>query len=574
LTLGAASCSIPRAVEERDREEEEAGADAGLRAARAVTVLFTVGVAGLVAFILWARFSFPYELEWMTGSILDHVERLREGKPLYGPPSGEFTPFIYPPGYYWVAAQLSRVVPEVAAARSVSLASSAVAAVLAYPMARRAGASRFFAVLGPLLYVACFSFVCSWYDLERADALFSAMLALSATVLLCGAGVPSAAAAGAVLGLSFFVKQPASTFVLAVPIGLVVVRQRARALAFASSALAVLGTGYALLQRATDGWFAFYCLKVPAAHGMAMKYFTLFVVTDVSKAGVLSLATFALGAELARAAWARARRQPVAMSSPRALLATYLLAGFVASGTSRMHVGGWSNVLVFWTTFAVPAVAVAATRFVASARPRRAAELAVLGAIALQVGAFAPDPFEAVPGERDRAYPARIAARVRELEASGDVILLGRGHVTRNRHLHVNALVDVQRAGYATPQDLIDGFEGRRYAALILNEPEDVRLEEFLGKPSPLFEPVARNYFVAERLDDRQPMPVVGFPTVPRWVFRPRKVPLSTRDEAALLRRLRLEMGLAERNMRVAQARDSLGLDGLEIEDEAAALDR
>jgi hypothetical protein len=556
------------------KDGDEAEPDSVLRAARVATALFVVGVAGLVVAILALRFSFPYELEWMTGSMLDHVERVREGKPLYGPPSGEWTPFIYPPGYYWVAAQLSRVMPELAAARGVSLLSSAVAAGLAWPLARRAGASRFFAGLAPALYVGCFAFVCSWYDLERADALFSAMLALSATLLVLGAALPSAAAAGAVLGLAFFVKQPASTFVLAVPLGLVVVRQHRRAVAFAVGAGLVLAVGYVLLERATGGWFSFYCLKVPAAHGMAMKYFTLFGVTDVSKGALLTLATFALGAELARAAWARARRQEVALPAPRAILATYLVAGFLASGTSRMHVGGWPNVLVFWSTFAVPAVAVAATRLVESVRPRRGVELAVLGALALQVGAFAPDPNEAIPGNVDRKYPDRIAARVRELEASGDVLLLGRGHVTKKRHLHVNALVDVQRAGYATPPDLIDGFAQRRFAALILNDVEDVRMTGLLGWQSPLFEPVSRNYFVAERLDDRQPMPLVGYPTVPRWVLRPRKVPLETHDEKALLRRRDLEMGLAERNMRVAQTRDALGTDGLDVEEEAAALDR
>ena len=70
--------------------------------------------AALVAGALWylgaylvvalARINYPYDLEWMEGGTLEHVARVLGGQPLYVAPSLEFTPYIYAPLYYYVAA--------------------------------------------------------------------------------------------------------------------------------------------------------------------------------------------------------------------------------------------------------------------------------------------------------------------------------------------------------------------------------------------------------------------------------------------------------------------------------------
>ena len=50
--------------------------------------------------LLWMfarRLAYPYDLEWMEGTMLLHAHRLREGQPLYAPPSLAFVAFAYPP---------------------------------------------------------------------------------------------------------------------------------------------------------------------------------------------------------------------------------------------------------------------------------------------------------------------------------------------------------------------------------------------------------------------------------------------------------------------------------------------
>ena len=535
--------------------------------ARALTAAFLVAMAVVVVYVVAARFSFPGELEWMAGSIVDHVERVQHGEPVYAPPSADWIPFIYTPGYYWVAAAFAHAMPLVPACRLVSILSSLMAAFCTYFLARGAGATRYLAGLAPLLFVGCFGYVCAWYDVERSDALLVAVLAVAAVVLQRWTSLGAAAASGALVGLAFFVKQPASMFIAVVPVVLVLARQTKRALAFAAGAVVGLVPLLAWLQASTKGWFWFYCVKEPSAHGMAAKYITMFFVADLSKALVLTIATFGAVAWLVATARDRLAARDVSVDQAKIVLAAFVVAGFVASGTSRMHVGGWPNVLVFWTTFAVPAVSVLVTRL--ESIGSRAVTCAALAAVALQAGAFVTDPNDAVPDHDALAATEDVSSRVAAFEKSGDVLVLGRGHVTRRRHPHINALVDLIRAGNEPPSDLRDKIAERQFAAIVLDDMDDIRMKLLLGHESELFAIVTRSYFVAECFDDRAPMPVVGYPTRPRWVLRPRRTPLAL-DHDALLARQYVEMGLAEANMRAAQGNPSRRSDGLDIEERAA----
>ena len=79
-------------------------------AARAVAVLAAAAFVAVALALMWLRISYPFELEWMEGAMVDHVRRVVAGQTLYVAPSLEFTPFIYPPGYYYASAAVSSVV--------------------------------------------------------------------------------------------------------------------------------------------------------------------------------------------------------------------------------------------------------------------------------------------------------------------------------------------------------------------------------------------------------------------------------------------------------------------------------
>lgn len=528
-----------------------------LAMARALCLAALAAFAGLVVFIIVMRIRYPFELEWTTGAMLDHVERVRDGKPLYVAPSAEWTPFLYPPLYYWVCAQLTRVLPELIACRLVSVVSTLGTTALVYAIARRVGASRFASFASALLYVACFGFTLQWYDIERPDSLFVLLVAGSALTLLSSERIAAAAIAGAILGIAFFVKQPATTFLLIVPIALAVTKRARHAAAMAAGAAAVGLPLFAWASSGTEGWFWFYCFTLPASHGVEAKYFTLFFVSDISHAMVLTLGTAAVVAHAIRD---RTNVRHVAF-------AAYVAAGFLASASSRMHLGGWPNVLMFWTVFACPAVGWALDRILANASSTLAS--IALASMALQAGAFAPDPNESIPGKKDAAYAESLLSRVRQLERGGEVLVLGRGHMTAHRHAHHNALLDAVHAGQPFPNDL---REPRKYHAVVVDDPARWDLEGMPREEGALLVLIGKSYFIAERLDDRRPPPVVGYPTMPRWVLRPRENPLRGSD-VEVWRRLRVEAGFAERNMRAAQASPDAWSEGLDIEQLAERAD-
>lgn len=539
--------------------------DAALLAAGALHVVF-------FAIVVAQRFRFPVELEWMSGGVADHVERVMAGKPLYVAPSADFVPYVYPPLHYWLTAQVARAMPILAAGRLVSVVATVVAAFAVFRATRTLGKSTYWALVAASLFFGAYSLTGFWYDLDRSDALVVAMLGVAFVILLEREGTAAAALAGALLGGAFFAKQPASVFLGAAVVAMLLARRVRLGLAVAAGGIAVLVPGVALLNASSEGWFWYYCVKMPAAHGVRAELASLFFVVDGSKGFALFGATLAtLGAFAGTLARAVRRREGV--DRTEAVFAAFVAAGLFTSATSRMHVGGYVNVLVFLTTFGAVAFGVGAARLSAGAAGGRLAR-SLVGAVALaQLAHFLYDPGEASPNE-GRMRDARIVeARVRELERGGEVIVHGRGNLTRPRHFHIMAMMDVFRADRGVPDDLAAKLKARAYAAYVIDEFPELSLEPVLGKKSELYELVMRNYFVAQRLDDREPPPVVGWIAHPSWVLRPRQAPLDRATSAEVERRQRVEMGLAEMRMRAVQAGVRKVDDGADLEALAAAMD-
>ena len=63
------------------------------RAARILAL--AIGLVYVAVFLLVAlgRIGYPFELEWMEGGAIAHVQRILAGQALYVPPSLDFVPF-------------------------------------------------------------------------------------------------------------------------------------------------------------------------------------------------------------------------------------------------------------------------------------------------------------------------------------------------------------------------------------------------------------------------------------------------------------------------------------------------
>ncbi len=517
------------------------------------------------------RFLFPVELEWMSGGVADHVERVMAGQPIYVAPSASFVPYVYPPLHYWLTAIVARAMPIMSAGRLVSVIATVIAALAVFRATRALGKSTYWALVATSLFFGAYSLTGYWYDLDRSDSLVIAMLGVAFVIALEREGALASVVVGALLGGALFAKQPASVFLIAAVLAMILARRPRVAAAIAAGGALVLVPGVAILNAKTDGWFWYYCVKMPAAHGVRSELASLFFVVDGGKGFALFMATIAVLLAFAGTVVAALRRR-VAIDRTEALFGAFVAAGLFTSATSRMHIGGYVNVLVFLTTFGAIAFGVGASRLAKESKGPLVPGL--LAAVALaQLMSLLYDPGEAAPNE-GRVRDAKIVeARVRELEKGGEVIVHGRGNLTHPRHFHIMAMMDVFRADMGVPDDLAQKLRARAYAAYVIDEFPELSLEPVLGRKSELYELVMRNYFVAQRLDDREPPPVVGWIAHPSWVLRPRKTPLDRATPAEVERRQRVEMGVCEMRMRAVQAGVRKVDDGADIEELAAALD-
>ena len=96
----------------RDSIEDEGSAPGDAAAGRLPLVVLVLALAhlALFLFVVGGRVSYPYELEWMEGGMVDHVARVVGGDVwVYGPPNVESISFLYTPLYYHLAALVAQV---------------------------------------------------------------------------------------------------------------------------------------------------------------------------------------------------------------------------------------------------------------------------------------------------------------------------------------------------------------------------------------------------------------------------------------------------------------------------------
>ncbi|MEO8901794.1 MAG: hypothetical protein ABI627_09735, partial [Polyangiaceae bacterium] len=88
-----------------------------------VVVISMVPIARFIGVAL-QRLNYPFELEWIEGGSVGHIQVAMSGHQIYGEPSFGFASFIYPPLYYYVSALPSYVLGlGLLAPRLVSFAS-------------------------------------------------------------------------------------------------------------------------------------------------------------------------------------------------------------------------------------------------------------------------------------------------------------------------------------------------------------------------------------------------------------------------------------------------------------------
>jgi 4-amino-4-deoxy-L-arabinose transferase-like glycosyltransferase len=239
----------PRFTDATDR------ADRVLRGA-----LLLVGAFYALAYVCVAlgRMTFPFELEWSEGSIVDHVQRVASGSQIYAPPSIEFVATMYTPGYYYVSGLFTLVFGDgFIALRLVSFLASLATFWLIFALVRRETSDRYAALIGACLFAATFRASGAWFDVGRPDSLCLALLLGFIYRIRFAASTRDFALAGGLLAASVLTKQ--SALLLGAPLLFYAwVVNRRGAVACIAACAGLVGVAAGMLQLTSAGWFSSY----------------------------------------------------------------------------------------------------------------------------------------------------------------------------------------------------------------------------------------------------------------------------------------------------------------------------
>jgi hypothetical protein len=441
------------------------------------------------------RMSYPFELEWMEGGVLDHVRRLQEGKALYGPPAVEFTPFIYTPLYYYASWPLIVVFGEgFFAMRLLSFAATVGTALLLFLLVRRESGRSFAAFVGSSLFLAGFRATGAWMDLARADSLALFQFLAAAYLIRWRPTVGWYVTAGVLLSLAFLTKQ--STLIMTGPLLLYGVYEHPKPfVALCGTAVGLSGAAVAVFHWLSGGWFAYYVFELPRQHPWQYNLLGSFWLMDLGRnlpaAAVLILF---VGLMVAR------RR---CIGSAAVAFHLLLAAGMVSgSMVLRLHVGGYDNVLMpaFAAVSILCGVAVGKTLACVEVYPgakRSLIEGIVCAGLLGQFGLLGYSPSKQLPTQADREAGQRLVRRLAHME--GQVWIPGHGYlacmVGKTGFAHQMAMKDVLNGGnLEAKQRLVEDMKAkitsRAFSSVIVDDEEwrwDL-LEAFYRKSEKLFD--------------------------------------------------------------------------------------
>lgn len=221
----------------------------------------------VIAIVFALRVGFPLELEWMEGGSLQQAYRMQQGLPVYGPPTPEFVPFLYPPLYPALLAALGWVFPlGYGLGRGVSILAVIATCVGLWRIGRIEDKPLAHRALAVGLFLSGYVFSFRWLDLARGDALFLALLLWGLLLLRESEGSwRRAVLAGVLVALAFWTKQTAAVFVIASGMAGLLIAPR-QIWAYAGTIAVIDGGGVLLGQWLTDGWLWTWIYEMHQLH--------------------------------------------------------------------------------------------------------------------------------------------------------------------------------------------------------------------------------------------------------------------------------------------------------------------
>jgi len=428
----------------------------------------------LYAVLAISRVSYPFDLEWMEGAMVDHVSRILAGENIYVAPSVTFVPFFYSPFYYYVSAALSSVTGVgLLPLRLISIASSVAIFWLIYLFIVKDTGSRYAGMIAAGMFAATYRISGAWFDIARVDSLFLLLFLLSVFTLYFHDSTRSWMVAGVLMALAALTKQTALMMAAPILVYAAIVNWR-RAMVGVAAFAAVYGLTTLALNIRTGGWYLAYTVRMPMevqSSGPSLLSVASFRVISRDVFGAMPIA----GAIGVVSLFVRSPR------FSRATMFYLLLAGGMIGSPWKMRLiqSASDNVKIpAHVCFAIlMALAAYDLPRLATGIDKRL-RLFIASLCMIQFALLAYDPWAHVPPSRDVELHEWLMKRIEQSE--GEVYLAEHGFFPTLRgkpsHAHLWAVSDVFRSGNADAaarlaEEFRQAFEHQRFRLVITDGP-------------------------------------------------------------------------------------------------------
>lgn len=444
---------------------------------RILLALLAISFVCVYIFIALRRISYPFELEWMEGGAVEHVRRILLGYKLYVKPSLEFTPFIYNPLYFYVAAALSELTGiGFFPLRLVSFVSSIGCFILIYLIVKTETENRYCAIVSGCLFAATYKVSGIWFDIARVDSLFL-LLFLSGVLLIrrwkTDLGIVMGAAA---FSLSYFCKQPALLMIIPVVLYFWIVSWR-YGLVFSSAVLGFILVPTLLINWLHEGWYWYYIFYLPRNFPITephdlIRFWTNDLALPLSIGSAVALFYFFF-------------RLPKETNRDVLFFLLTSIGMVGASWLGRIKVGGHSNVL--FPAYAIISILFGiglhkALQFIGKLKGAMEEPFRrfIFVCCLIQFVALAYNPLILTPTQRDLEAGQKLIRTLREIP--GDVFIPSNPHMAvlagKPPHAMAICMRDIGRGdpGGAPTRNLAreidEAFANHKFGAVITVQPE------------------------------------------------------------------------------------------------------
>lgn len=462
--------------------------------------------------LVFFRIRYPFELEWMEGTCVDHVMRVLSGQQLYVKPSLEFIPYIYTPFYFYLSAALSKIIGTgFMPLRLVSFVSSLGCFFVIFSIVKRETQSVYWGIVSACLFAATFRISGAWFDIARVDSLFLFFLLLAVYVVRFYSSAPSLVLAGALISLSFFTKQTALLSAILLMIYLLAFK-RNNVFYFIGTVFVLIGGGILFFNNIHQGYFNYYIFYLPTHHGLIREMLVDFWTKDI-----LLPSFIACGFAVFYFVWRATVLDRDIVCMYMALFAGMILGSWV----SRLHEGGYDNVLF-------PAYAIISILFGLGAHSlieavnvsfvnRRGVILRIVYSVCvLQFCFLFYNPVKQIPTSKDLKAGKKLLGMISHIK--GDVFIPFHGYLGvlagKKSNTHEMALEDILRTNNESDPNkerliaqIKEAIRTQRFSAIILDTRDWHGIEKYCPREEKIFE------------DDGVFWTVTGFRTRPDWIF-------------------------------------------------------